>query len=374
MFNNIYKNKKVIITGNTGFKGAWLTTWLLKLGANVYGLSKDIPTKPSLYEALKLNSKIQHTFGDIRNYEVVNKLFSNVKPDFIFHLAAQPIVSSSFDDPIETFETNVIGSVNVLQAFKKLNYRSNLIFITSDKCYENVEWTYGYREIDSLGGKDPYSASKACAELAFSSFFRSFINHDKNKKAVSARAGNVIGGGDWALNRIVPDAMVSWSNSKSVEIRSPKATRPWQHVLEPLSGYLRLGQLLYLKNNSLSGESFNFGPAYDQNKTVLELLKKLGDQWKSSNNQLKTDILINTPKDLLEANLLKLNCDKALHNLNWKPVLDFKSTIQFTGDWYYEFYFNKNNEKLLFDYTKNQIELYEQKAKEQSISWAKSKK
>ena len=168
--------------------------------------------------------------------------------------------------------------------------------------------------------------------------------------------------------------MESWSNSKSVEIRSPKATRPWQHVLEPLSGYLSLGQLLYLKNNSLNGESFNFGPANDQNKTVLELLKKLGDQWKSSNNQLKTDILINTPKDLLEANLLKLNCDKALHNLNWKPVLDFKSTIQFTGDWYYEFYFNKNNEKLLFDYTKNQIELYEQKAKEQSISWAKSKK
>lgn len=374
MFNNIYNNKKIIITGNTGFKGAWLTTWLLKLGANVYGLSKDIPTKPSLYEALKLNSKIQHTFGDIRNYEVVNKLFSNVKPDFIFHLAAQPIVSSSFDNPIETFETNVIGSVNVLQAFKELKCKSNLIFITSDKCYENVEWTYGYREIDSLGGKDPYSASKAGAEIAFSSFFRSFINHDKNKKAVSARAGNVIGGGDWALNRIVPDAMESWSNSKSVEIRSPKATRPWQHVLEPLSGYLSLGQLLYLKNNSLNGESFNFGPANDQNKTVLELLKKLGDQWKSSNNQLKTDILINTPKDLLEANLLKLNCDKALHNLNWKPVLDFKSTIQFTGDWYYEFYFNKNNEKLLFDYTKNQIELYEQKAKEQSISWAKSKK
>ena len=156
MFNNIYNNKKIIITGNTGFKGAWLTTWLLKLGANVYGLSKDIPTKPSLYEALKLNSKIQHTFGDIRNYEVVNKLFSNVKPDFIFHLAAQPIVSSSFDNPIETFETNVIGSVNVLQAFKELNCKSNLIFITSDKCYENVEWTYGYREIDSLGGKDPY--------------------------------------------------------------------------------------------------------------------------------------------------------------------------------------------------------------------------
>lgn len=373
MFEDIYKNKKVLITGNTGFKGAWLTIWLLKLGANVYGYSKDIPTNPSLFDAIDLESKINHVYGDVRDYTLVKKTFDDVKPDFVFHLAAQPIVSTSFNNPIETYETNIMGTVNVLEAFRKINHESNLIVITSDKCYYNVEWTYGYRENDRLGGKDPYSASKAGAEIVFSSYFKSFYKSDSNKHITSARAGNVIGGGDWATNRIVPDAITSWASKKSVEIRSPYATRPWQHVLEPLSGYLRLGQLMKEKRDLLNGESFNFGPAYNQNHTVLELLNKISENWFSKNNMFNTGISINAENTILEANLLKLNCDKSLHALDWEPVLNFEKTTEFTGNWYYEFYFNNPSKQSLFSYTLAQIDLFESLAQEKKISWATNK-
>lgn len=370
MFKDTYKNKKVLITGNTGFKGAWLSIWLLKLGANVYGYSKDIPTNPSLFEAIDLESKINHIYGDVRDYNSLKKIFDEVKPDFVFHLAAQPIVSTSFINPIETYETNIIGTVNVLEAFRLMNHTSNLIVITSDKCYYNVEWTYGYRENDRLGGKDPYSASKAGAEIIFSSYFQSFYKSDPNKHITSARAGNVIGGGDWATNRIVPDAITSWAANQNVEIRSPYATRPWQHVLEPLSGYLRLGQLLTEKRDKINGESFNFGPAYNQNHTVLELLNKISENWFSNNNELNTGITTNTENALLEANLLKLNCDKSLHTLDWEPVLNFEKTTEFTGNWYYEFYFKNPSKQSLFSFTLDQIELFENLAKEKKISWS----
>jgi len=370
MYKDTYKNKKVLITGNTGFKGAWLSLWLLKLGANVYGYSKDIPTKPSLFDAIDLEKKINHVFGDVRDYNSLKKVFNDVKPDFIFHLAAQPIVSTSFNNPIETYETNIMGTVNVLEAFRLMNHISNLIVITSDKCYYNVEWTYGYRENDRLGGKDPYSASKAGAEIVFSSYYQSFYKSDINKQITSARAGNVIGGGDWATNRIVPDAITSWASNKNVEIRSPYATRPWQHVLEPLSGYLRLGQLLNDKRDLINGESFNFGPAYNQNHTVLELLNKISENWVSNNNEITTGITTNTENAILEANLLKLNCDKSLHKLDWEPVLNFEKTTEFTGNWYYEFYYKNLSKQSLFNFTLDQIELFEILAKEKKILWA----
>jgi len=368
MFNEIYNNKKVLITGNTGFKGSWLTTWLLKLGAKVYGYSIDIPSKPSLFESLDLNSKIEHYYGDICDYNLLNGIVSKINPDFIFHLAAQPIVSRSYEDPRETFGTNVMGSVNLLEAYRNLANKSVLVFITSDKCYENVEWTYGYRETDRLGGKDPYSASKAGAEIVFSTYHRSFFKTNKEKLAATARAGNVIGGGDWAANRIVPDAMTNWAKGTALEIRSPQATRPWQHVLEPISGYLRLGQLLAEENFSHVGESFNFGPAYNQNHTVLELLTKLSNEWANYNSQIKSSIKINEDKRFLEANLLKLNCDKALHQLSWEPVLDFENTIKYTAEWYYNFYFN-DSQRSLYDFTINQIQNFENSALEKSIQW-----
>ena len=369
MFEDVYKNKIVLITGNTGFKGAWLTVWLLKLGAKVYGYSKDIPTKTSLFEEVELQKKINHVYGDVRDLNLLKSFIEEIQPDFVFHLAAQPIVSTSYKDPIETFETNIMGTANVLEAFKVLDKESNLVLITSDKCYDNVEWTYGYREIDSLGGKDPYSASKAGAEIIFNSYFQSFYKTNVSKKIASARAGNVIGGGDWALNRIIPDAITSWSLNNDVEIRSPNSTRPWQHVLEPLSGYLRLGQMLNQKNKFVNGESFNFGPAYNQNHTVLELLNKIKENWASNKSTYNNGIIIKADNTILEANLLKLNCDKALHTLKWEPTLNFEKTVKFTGDWYYEFYLNKLTPAHLFNFTINQITMFENIAKEKNISW-----
>jgi CDP-glucose 4,6-dehydratase len=280
------------------------------------------------------------------------------------------LVRLSYEIPAETFEVNVIGTANVLDAVNLLEKPCNVILITTDKVYHNNEWIYPYRENDRLGGKDPYSASKAGAEIVFSSYYQSFYKSDLNKQITSARAGNVIGGGDWATNRIVPDAITSWASKKNVEIRSPYATRPWQHVLEPLSGYLRLGQLLNDKRDLINGESFNFGPAYNQNHTVLELLNKISENWVSNNNEITTGITTNTENAMLEANLLKLNCDKSLHKLDWEPVLNFEKTTEFTGNWYYEFYYKKLSKQSLFNFTLDQIELFEILAKEKKITWA----
>ena len=371
MFSSIYYNKRVLITGNTGFKGAWLTIWLLKLGAEVYGYAKDVPTKTSLFEELNLDSMVNHLYGDIRDLPKLSKYIDEIKPHFIFHLAAQPIVANSYENPLETFETNVLGSAILLEAYRRLKSKAVLVFITSDKCYENVEWTYGYRENDRLGGKDPYSASKAGAELVFSSYYRSFFKGDRNKLLSSARAGNVIGGGDWADNRIVPDTMVNWAKGEAVEIRSPNATRPWQHVLEPLSGYLRLGQLLWQDGFQHVGQSFNFGPASNQNHTVVQLLSELGEHWRILNSSIRTEILLKNVESFTEANLLKLNCDKSLHEIAWEPVLNFEKTSKYTADWYYEFYFNKKSGLSLFEFTNKQILDFEKTAIQKSLSWTK---
>jgi len=366
MFGDIYKNKKVLITGNTGFKGSWLTIWLLKSGARVYGTSKDIPTEPSMFKELGLKKEIVHYEKDIRDLVSVKKIIEKVEPDFLFHLAAQPLVSVSYSDPIETITTNVLGTTNVLEALKESNHNCVCVIITSDKCYDNVEWVWGYKETDTLGGKDIYSGSKGAAELIIKSYYHSFFNKDEsNVRITTTRAGNVVGGGDWAKDRIVPDCMRAWSKNETVEIRSPNATRPWQHVLEPISGYLNLGQLLN-RNKILSGESFNFGPKYQYSFTVKKLIKDLSKHW-DIQNLSKAYKFTNNIK-FHEAGLLKLNCDKALFYLKWLPILNYEQLIEFTGSWYYNFYKEQGN---MLDYTLDQVGKYEQIAVNKEIQWTK---
>jgi CDP-glucose 4,6-dehydratase len=363
-FNNVYKSKNVLITGNTGFKGSWLSTWLIELGANVYGISMDIPTDPSMFEELGLAGKMEYHNADIRNYEQIKAIIHNISPDFIFHLAAQPIVSLSYNNPIETITTNVIGTANILEVLRCYQKPCSAVIITSDKCYDNVEWVWGYKETDVLGGKDIYSGSKGAAELIVKSYYHSFFKRKESLiKIATARAGNVIGGGDWAVDRIVPDCMRAWSQGKIVEIRSPKATRPWQHVLEPLSGYLQLGQQLYY-DFALNGQSFNFGPQAESNYTVQEILEELSERWKFQNPEDAYKITGNVR--FHEAGLLKLNCDKALFYFKWLPTLDHKTLINFVGDWYYAYY---HKEKDMFSYTVKQIEQYEQLAIQEQRSW-----
>lgn len=364
MFNNIYKDKKVLITGNTGFKGAWLSTWLLKLGADVYGISKDIPTSPSMFDEFDLKNKISYFEKDIRDLKSINEIFDKVKPDFIFHMAAQPIVSESYRDPLNTISSNVIGTTNILESLRILNFNCTCIIITSDKCYDNVESIWGYKENDALGGKDVYSASKAAAEIIFNSYYNSFFKDQKvsNVRLATVRAGNVIGGGDWAKNRIVPDCIKAWVKDDVVEIRNPNSTRPWQHVLEPLSGYLHLGEQLDSDQN-LNGESFNFGPSSDNTKTVKELLLDLSSFW---NLNVKPFNVKNQNNSFHEAGLLKLNCDKTLYYLKWVPVLDYNELTEFTSTWYYSYYKSSDN---ILDFTIDQIDKFEKTALRRKIVW-----
>ena len=330
----IYKNKNVVVTGHTGFKGSWLVAWLKQMGASVTGIALDPPSIPSHYCASKLAEGIQDHRIDIRNVGVIEQAIVGAKPDFLFHLAAQPIVGASYDDPIETWSTNVMGTINVLEALRKIQHNCCAVIITSDKCYDNVEWEWGYRENDALGGPDPYSASKGAAELAIRSYVKSyFLGDDNTIRIASARAGNVIGGGDWAVNRIVPDCVRSWSKNEIVELRNPHSTRPWQHVLEPLGGYLQLGALLS-QNHHLHGEAFNFGPQAQQNQSVLELVKQMSKSW----SEVRWVECESQSSQFYESGLLKLNCDKVLHFLNWHAVLDFEETIALTANWYRSFY------------------------------------
>lgn len=364
MFKNIYKNKTVLVTGHTGFKGSWLTTWLIKLGARVIGISKDLPTMPSMFQELKLEQHITHYEEDIRDLEILKRILKEEQPDFLFHLAAQPIVSLSYSDPIGTLSSNVMGTANVLEALRISNHTCTAIIITSDKAYDNVEQVWGYKEEDKMGGKDIYSGSKGAAELIIKSYYHSFFKSPKcNIKLAIGRAGNVIGGGDWAQDRIVVDCMRSWSEGEKVEIRSPDATRPWQHVLEPLSGYLHLGAELY-RNSTLHGEAFNFGPRAEQNHTVKQLLEDLSRYWHFKTIDDAFTVTENIP--FHEAGLLKLNCDKALFYLKWQATLYYPQTIRFTSEWYYDFYRNSTD---IYQKTLNQIEAYETLAKENHLSW-----
>ena len=361
MFKNIYNKKKVLVTGNTGFKGSWLITWLDKLGANVIGISKDIPTNPSMFEELSLKNTIKYYQEDTRDLDKMIEIISNEKPEFLFHLAAQSIVSTSYNDPIQTISSNVIGTANILEALKISNHKCTAIIITSDKTYDNVEQVWGYKEDDKLGGKDIYSGSKGAAELIIKSYYHSFFNGENcNIKLAIGRAGNVIGGGDWAKNRIVVDCMKAWNKGEAVELRAPKATRPWQHVLEPIGGYLNLGAELH-ENDNLHGEAFNFGPRSEQNFTVEDLLIELSKYW-----DVKNTYKLNKDTTFHEAKLLKLNCDKAFFHLKWQANLDFKETIKFTSEWYYDFY--KTDKKIL-DKTLEQITEYENIAKKNNLKW-----
>jgi CDP-glucose 4,6-dehydratase len=366
MFKDTYRGKRVFITGHTGFKGSWMTAWLLKMGAVVGGFSDIIPTQPSIFEETGLESKIQHWFGDIRDMQALSNAINEFEPDFVFHLAAQPIVSVSYVDPVATMTTNIIGTVNVLEVLRHLRRPCVAVMITSDKCYENVEWEWGYKETDHLGGRDIYSGSKGAAEVAIHAYFHSFFNKpDSIVRLATGRAGNVIGGGDWAKDRIVVDCMKSWSEGRKVEIRSPSATRPWQHVLEPLSGYLALGAAL-VENPALSGQSFNFGPRSEQNRTVLELLEDLSRYWNFENSGDAYEVTGNIP--FHEAGLLKLNCDKALFHLRWEATLSYQECVKFVSEWYYSYYREQQD---MYKLTLDQIEEYEAHAIERGIRWTK---
>ncbi len=363
MFENIYSGKKVIVTGHTGFKGAWLSIWLKMLGADVYGISNQVYDAPSLYEEARVGEGLTSYMADIRDLPKMQEIFSSVQPDFVFHLAAQAIVKASYVDPVDCMTTNIIGTTNILEALRGLTTPCVAVMITSDKCYDNVEWIWGYRETDALGGKDPYSASKGGAELMIKTYYHSYFKGKGNIKISSVRAGNVIGGGDWAANRIVPDCFRAWSAQEKVVIRSPLATRPWQHVLEPLSGYLMTGLALATQEN-IDGEAFNFGPPTDRNFTVIDLLRKLAERWAPE----EKDIVEIQQSDFYEAGLLKLNIDKALYYLNWRPTLNFQQTSDVTCDWYKNYYQGQKTDVRQF--TEAQIKDYVRVAQENEILWA----
>jgi CDP-glucose 4,6-dehydratase len=363
-FNDIFKEKKILITGHTGFKGSWLSTWLTMLGADVHGYSVDIPTNPAMFSVVELNRRVKHQFGDIRDRDQLNDCIQKVKPDFIFHLAAQAIVSTSYANPFDTITTNVVGTTSVLEAIRNISWKCTCVMITSDKAYDNVEWIWGYRENDAMGGKDVYSGSKGAAELAIKCYWHSFISKMSNISFGVARAGNVIGGGDWAKDRIVVDCVKAFASGNKVELRSPNATRPWQHVLEPLSGYLTLAQYLH-EGKSPNGECYNFGPRAEQTKTVYELVENLARLWGIQPNNA-VSITGNIP--FHEATLLKLNCDKALAYLNWHSTLNYTECIRFIAEWYKAYYVDKNH--CMYDLTCMQIMQYMNRAKEQNIKWA----
>lgn len=361
-FNNKFKDKKIVVIGHTGFKGSWLTAWLKLLGADVAGFSVDIPSTPSHFELAHLDQNILDVRGDIKNYQQIFNFLNDFKPEIIFHLGANAIVSDCLENPQAAFLTNTIGTVNVLEAIRHLPSVRATVIVTSDKCYENVEWDYGYRENDRLGGKDPYSASKACAEIAFSSYYRSYLQHIPNLKIATARAGNVIGGGDWAKSRIIPDCIRSWTKNESVEIRNPKSTRPWQHVLEPLSGYMLLAESLLNSNSALNGESFNFGPKAEVNKEVSELITEMKKHWKNVDYKVEHDHILHKK----EASLLKLCCDKTQAAIGWNPTLNFDETVEMTASWYKNWHENPNNVK---EFTVSQIKYFETLAQERGMVW-----
>ncbi len=359
MFQKVFSNKKILITGDTGFKGSWLAIWLNQLGAEVYGYSLPPKNVYDNFVLCNLDKKIYHLDGDIRDLKNLKNYFNNVKPDFAFHLAAQPLVLESYKNPHYTFETNILGTVNFFEAVRNTPNVKVALNITSDKCYQNNEWIWGYRENDPMGGNDPYSASKGCSELVTSSYLNSFFKNNSDCAISSARAGNVIGGGDWAEDRIVPDFFRSILNDEKLIVRNPNATRPWQHVLEPLGGYLLLASKLFLEGNKFSG-GWNFGPSDNLNYKVSELvnsiIKYLG----------KGDVsFINNAEKPPEANMLKLDISKSGLNLKWKPVLNFNHLIEFTVNGYMA---QLNNEHLLEERIK-QIDAYCGLAKINKFSW-----
>ncbi len=330
-FKEKFDGRRVLVTGNTGFKGSWLTFWLLQLGAEVAGYSNEERTSPSMYDELGLLDQIKQFVGDISDFDSVKKSIEEFRPDFIFHLAAQSIVSTSIESPLRTFQTNTLGTVTLLEAIRVSNFEGVAVLITSDKCYENDERETGYRENDAMGGKDPYSASKGAAEIAISAYFRTFFTEKHEVKIGIGRAGNVIGGGDWNENRIVVDCIKAWQSGNPVSLRNPESTRPWQHVLEPLSGYLQLASHLS-QGRTKNGEAFNFGPRSGQVFTVNDIVQKLAQSWPDC-----PGVEHSSPSRIssgAEAKLLSLNCEKAMSQLGWHSTLEIDDCISLIAEWY----------------------------------------
>ena len=350
----IFKNKKILITGHTGFKGSWLSLWFKSLGADVMGVSIDIPTKPSHFKLINLEKKIKNKFVDITDLKKLKKIFVTFKPDYVFHLAAQSLVKKSYKNPLFTYYTNAIGTLNVMESLVSLRNNCIAVIITSDKSYKNLEIERGYKETDVLGGADPYSASKASAELIIQSYFKSYLNDKKNIRIAVARAGNVIGGGDWSEDRLIPDCVRSWSKNEKVIIRNPDSTRPWQHVLDALYGYIILSINLR-KNIKLNGQAFNFGPSMSNNYKVIDVLKLVKKLWQNILWKI-----IKVKRREFESSLLKLNSSKANSILKWRCNLSFKESIYFTTEWYRYFYTKKKN---MYDFSTKQINLYVKKLK-----------
>ncbi|WP_299489196.1 CDP-glucose 4,6-dehydratase [Acaryochloris sp. IP29b_bin.137] len=344
----LFSGKRVLVTGDTGFKGSWLCMFLHELGAKILGYALPPLQSADNFNVLELNKLIRHVDGDIRNLEMMSQVFQEFQPEFVFHLAAQPLVRLSYHEPERTFSTNVGGSVNVLEAVRATSSIRSLIYVTSDKCYKNREWLWGYRENDKLGGHDPYSASKAAAEIVFSSYLDSFFRMNSTLGAASVRAGNVIGGGDWSQNRIIPDCIRSLQKQEPILLRNPYSTRPWQHVLEPVFGYLALAVKLYETPQEYSG-SWNFGPRIDSIRPVHELAEQVITCW--GQGEIKHDI---DPNSLHEALLLQLNCDKANQLLGWLPCWNFERTIFETVRWYRA----QNSGESVLEMTKQQVQDY----------------
>lgn len=326
--SSFWKAKKVYLTGHTGFKGSWLSLWLQDMGAIVKGYSLDVNTKPALFTEANLAEGMISEIGDIRNLKQLTESMVSFSPDILIHMAAQPLVRLSYQEPVDTYTTNVIGTVNVLEAARKCSALKAIVSVTTDKCYENKEWDWGYRESEPMGGHDPYSSSKGCAELVTSAYRRSFFSSEETASLASARAGNVIGGGDWAEDRLIPDILRAFKKSEPVVIRNPLSTRPWQHVLEPLSGYLVLAQELYLNRDEFA-EGWNFGPKDEDCKPVSWILDQMVTHW--GNNASWSLDKNNNPH---EAVFLKLDCSKASNRLKWNPKWNLQLTLKSIVDWH----------------------------------------
>ncbi len=356
IFGEAYKGRRVLVTGHTGFKGSWLALWLERLGASVHGYALAPSTHPSHFERLGLD--MRSVLADVRDGEALASALNEARPEVVFHLAAQPIVLDSYADPLATLATNVMGTANVLDACRRVSSVRAVVVVTTDKCYENREWDWGYREDEPLGGHDPYSASKACAELVTSSLRRSFFHESGSALVASARAGNVIGGGDWSPHRLVPDVMRAAAAGDVVGIRNPQSSRPWQHVLEPLAGYLALGAGLLGGRRELA-EAWNFGPDLSGNLTTGELCERMAPSWSAIRCELAK--VEGAPH---EAGLLMLDSTKARRRLGWRPVWDVDTTLERTVEWYRAFYESK---RLV---TAEQITAYCEDAVESGVSWA----